>query len=212
MNEFKKISKNELQKIKKILIIQTAFIGDVILITPLVSAARKLFPESVIDVMVIPQASNIFENNPKINSIIPFDKREHKFLHFLKTLKEIRKKKYNAVLTPHSSVTTALLMYFAGIPIRIGFARWSAQHFLTHRMRHLKGKLKIEKNLHLLSPFSDEKFPVQTELFPTQEMFESAESSLAELTASSEKIIAVAPGSNWFTRKDGLSLTMKNLL
>ncbi len=64
-------------------------------------------------------------------------------------------------------LTTALLMFSARIPIRVGFARWSSQYLLTHKPLHLKGKLKIEKNLNLLTAFKSAKFSIQTELFPT---------------------------------------------
>ncbi len=66
----------------KILIIQTAFLGDVILITPLIKAAKKLFPESVLDVLVIPQTYGVLQHNLYINEILIFDKRKNKILNF----------------------------------------------------------------------------------------------------------------------------------
>ena len=49
----------------------------------------------LLDVMVIPQASNLLENNPNINSIIEFDKRKNKFSAFIKTLRLLKKNKYD---------------------------------------------------------------------------------------------------------------------
>lgn len=196
-----KLRKDEIDKIDKILIIQTAFIGDVILITPLVRETKLLFPDAKIDVMVIPQTSNILENNPHINSIILFDKRENKLKSFLKTLKIIRANKYTLALSPHSSFTTALLIWLGNIDIRVGFARWSAQYFLTHRIPHLRNTFKIKKNLHLLSIFSDKEYNIQTEMFPSDEMNSNAKKLLAPLKSNTKKIIAVAPGSNWFTKR-----------
>lgn len=209
MNDIKKYDHNEQNVFNRILVIQTAFIGDVILITPLISAVKKIFPESLLDVMVIPQAANILENNPKINSVILFDKRTNKISAFLETLRILKTNNYDAALTPHSSITTALLMYLAGIPVRIGFARWTAQFLLTHRLPHLKGKLKIEKNLHLVSPFSKRKFSVQTELFPSQQIFKKADEIISDLKINVKNIIAVAPGSNWFTKRWPLSYYKK---
>jgi heptosyltransferase-2 len=188
-------------KIKKILVVQTAFIGDVILITPLLSAIKQLCPEALIDVMVIPQASNVLENNPSINSIIVFDKRSNKLKSFLNNLTLLKKNKYDVAITPHSSVTTALLLVLSRIKIRIGFRRYFAQKFLTHRVPHIKNKLKIEKNLHLLSVLTDKQFSVQTEMYPTIEMQHKADSILSEMKKKSFKIVAVAPGSNWFTKR-----------
>ncbi len=188
-------------KIEKILVVQTAFIGDVILITPLIREIKKIFPNALLDVMVIPQASNLLENNPNINSIIEFDKRKNKFSAFFKTLNLLRKNKYDLAISPHSSFTSAILMLLSQIKYRVGFARWTSQKFLTHRLPHLKKTLKIKKNLHLLSIFTQKELPTQTELFPTREMFANADNLLKPLVNSSRKIIALAPGSNWFTKR-----------
>ena len=142
----------------KILIVQTAFIGDVILITPLIKAVRELYPSAELDVMVIPQTAGVLKNNPNIDKIILFDKRENKVLSFIKTLLQLRKNKYNIAITPHSSMTTALLLYYAGIPMRIGFDRWKAAKYLTHKVPHPKGIHKTKKNLSLLTILSDKKF------------------------------------------------------
>ena len=54
-------SEKDKSKIKRILLIQTAFIGDVVLITPVIREIKNIFPNSLLDVMVIPQASGLLE-------------------------------------------------------------------------------------------------------------------------------------------------------
>lgn len=185
----------------RILIIQTAFIGDVILITPLIRAIKELYPSALLDVMVIPQTATILKNNPHINNLLLFDKRKNKIVSFIKTLIKLRKKKYNIVFTPHSSMTTALLIYYADIPTRVGFDRWSAKKYLTHKVPHLEHVHKTKKILELLTPFSDMVFPIQTELFPSKEMGKNAAQLLEKFKKNSKKTIAIAPGSVWFTKK-----------
>ncbi len=185
----------------KILLVQTAFIGDVILITPLIKAIKELYPNSILDVMVIPQTADILAYNPNINKIITFDKRKNKIISFTKTLLLLKKKEYNLAITPHSSITTALLLKLARIPIRIGFDRWNAAKYLTHKVPHLDNIHKINKNLELLKPLSDKVFSIQTELFPTDEMFVKAKNLVAKVSTSVKKVIAIAPGSVWFTKR-----------
>jgi len=189
------------QSIKKILIVQTAFIGDAILITPLIREAKRFFPNSSIDVMVTPETSAIMLNNPNIDSLVLFNKRNSKIFSFFNTLKEIKKKNYDIAFSPHSSITTALLLFIPQIPIRIGFARWLARKFLTLKVYNIGQYHKIEKNLRLLTPFSSEKFSMQTEIFPTSEMQSKAIHLLSDMKVGCNKIIAVAPGSNWFTKR-----------
>ncbi|MBK6505390.1 MAG: glycosyltransferase family 9 protein [Ignavibacteria bacterium] len=60
---------------KKILIIQTAFLGDLILTLPLVQIAKKHLPEYSFDIVVIPSTSEILKNNPLVNNVLVYDKR-----------------------------------------------------------------------------------------------------------------------------------------
>ncbi len=186
---------------KKILIVQTAFIGDVIIITPLIKAVKKLYSNALLDVMVIPQTAGVLEHNPNINEIILFDKRKNKIISFIKTLLLLKKNKYDVAITPHSSVTTALLLKYAKIKIRVGYDRWSAAKHLTHKVPHPDGIHKTVKNLSLLSLFTEKVFSNQTELFPTITMIEKANNLLSEIKTNSNKSVAIAPGSVWFTKK-----------
>lgn len=185
----------------KILIVQTAFIGDVIIITPLIRAIKELYPTSLLDVMVIPQTAGVLKNNPNINEIILFDKRKNKITSFLKTLHQLKKNNYDIVITPHSSVTTALLLKYAKIKMRIGYDRWSAAKYLTHKVPHPDEVHKTIKNLTLLSLLTDKSFSNQTELFPSSEMLVKADMLTNELKSKTKNLIALAPGSVWFTKK-----------
>lgn len=185
----------------KILIVQTAFIGDVIIVTPLIRAIKVLYPKALLDVMVIPQTAEVLENNPNINKIVSFNKRKNKLVAFIKTLKALRKKRYDIAITPHSSITTGLLLKYANIKVRIGFDRWSAAKYLTQKVPHPDDIHKTYKNLSLLSVFTDGTFSNQTELFPTKKMFNNADNLLKELKDDSKKLIAIAPGSVWNTKR-----------
>lgn len=187
--------------IGRILIIQTAFLGDVILVTPLVRATRALFPEARIDVLVIPETAPVFATNPHVSSVLTFDKRNNKILAFVKTLREIRRARYDLAISPHSSLTTAYLMRLGGIPERVGFDRWKASRFLTSKVPHLKGVHKAVKNLHLLSVFSDREFDFETEVFPDRAMVERAVNIKKALPRPGRPVIAVFPGSIWFTKR-----------
>ena len=131
---------------KRILIIQTAFLGDVILTTPLIRETKNLFASAQIDVLVLPQTKSILENNPQINNFILLDKRNNKLGAFLKTVLKIRKNKYDLAISPHSSLTTAYLMLLGGIGARrVGFDRWHAARYLTKKVPHLQNIHKIKK-------------------------------------------------------------------
>ena len=183
---------------QNILIVQTAFIGDVILITPLIRATAELYPQAKIDVMVVSEAVKLLENNPYVNEVIVDDKRKNILLSTLQLIRKNRIKNYDLAISPHSSFRTHLILYFSHIPERIGFNRGSAAWMLTKKVEHPVGPHKIVKNLGLLKPLSEREFDLQTELFPSEKDRQKAEKLLQPL--SGKTIIAVAPGSIWQTK------------
>ena len=183
---------------QNILIVQTAFIGDVILITPLIRAVAELYPQAKIDVMVVSEAVKLLENNPYVNEVIVDDKRKNILLSTLQLIRKNRIKNYDLAISPHSSFRTHLILYFSHIPERIGFNRGSAAWMLTKKVEHPVGPHKIVKNLGLLKPLSEREFDLQTELFPSEKDRQKAEKLLQPL--SGKTIIAVAPGSIWQTK------------
>lgn len=186
---------------KQILIIQTAFLGDVILITPLIKATAQLFPGARIDALVLPQTKSILENNPHLSQILTFEKRSKKWKAFWKTVRAVRKNRYDLAISPHSSITTAYLMLLSGVKERLGFDRWHAARYLTLKVPHLQNCHKIKKNLHLLSVFSTETFSMETELFPAKADIEKYGNFFSTLNFKDRPVIALAPGSIWFTKR-----------
>lgn len=186
---------------RRILIIQTAFLGDVILITPLIRATSEVFPKARIDVLTIPETAPVLADNPHIRDTLTFDKRGNKVLAFIRTLREIRRNRYDLAISPHSSLTSAYLMRLGGIRERLGFERWRASGHLTLKVPHLKGVHKARKNLHLLSVFTDHEFDMQTEVFPDQIMVARAAKIKSGLPRPDKPVIAVFPGSIWFTKR-----------
>ena len=182
---------------QRILIIQTAFLGDTILITPLIKAIKDLFPNSKIDILIVPKNKLVFQNNPYVNKIILFNKNK-KIISFFKLLKKIKTNKYEITFLAHSSLTTTLLAYFSKIKKRIGFNRKISKYFLTDKVDFRKNCLRIEKNLDLIKIYSKKKYSLQTNLFPSQK---DSNFAIKNLSGNNNKIIAIAPGSIWKTKK-----------
>ncbi len=183
---------------KRILIIQTAFIGDVILITPLIRATRELYPEAVIDVLVVPAAAMLLQNNPYIRQVLTFPKRQNPLKALLQMRSRLRGEAYDMAISPHSSGRTHLLLYLSRIPVRVGFDRGTLPFLLTLKTPHPKGIHKIAKNLSLLKLLSPRDFGMQTELFPSETDFRKAEELLSP--TGDKRLLAMAPGSVWATK------------
>lgn len=108
------------------LVIQTAFLGDVVLTTPLVSAlAARHGP---VDVVTTPLAAPLLETHPAVRQVFPYDKRRaDRGWAGLKTLaRRLREQAYERAYLPHRSLRSAALALLARIPSRVGFSgAWS---------------------------------------------------------------------------------------
>jgi heptosyltransferase-2 len=188
---------------KKILIIQTAFIGDVILTTPLIEALSDEFPGAKIDFLTIPKSKGLLIANPKINELIIFDKREKD--RGLKGLFRIGKKlyenHYDFCLTPHRSLRSAFLTWKTKANIRIGFNTSAWKKAFSHIVTYEPANHEIERNLSLLSAIGiklENSFPV---LYQTQEDKKVVDDYLTKQNFRKKSLIAVAPGSVWPTKR-----------
>ena len=190
--------------ISRILIIQTAFLGDVILCTPLIKAARKLFPNSFISFLLIPETKNVLENNPHLNEILVYDKRgkEKGLKNFIKQVRRIKKKDFDLAIIPHRYIRSALLAYLAGIPQRIGFDKGTGSFLFTHKVTYQNDLHEVDRNLRLVKDFSHDLSDGAPELFPSPEDFSYASQLLQDAgVKENDRIVGIAPGSVWATKR-----------
>ena len=128
-----------MRSLKRILVIRTDRIGDVILSTPLIKALRKNFPRSFIAVMVRPYARDIVLGNPYLNETIIYDKygAQRPFWKSIKFAWDLKKKKFDLALILHPTNRAHLVTFLAGIKKRIGFDR-KMGFLLTDKIEHRK--------------------------------------------------------------------------
>lgn len=188
---------------KRILIIQTAFLGDVILSTPLIRALRERFPDSFISFLLIPETKKVLENNPHLNEIIVYDKRKKGGMGgFLDIKRKIKEREFDLSVIPHRSLRSALLAYISRIPERIGFDRSAGSFLFTHRIVYQPYAHEVDRNLSLLASFNKYLKDRAPELFPSTEDFSYARKLLLDSGIWEEaKIVGIAPGSVWATKR-----------
>ncbi|MEJ2636905.1 MAG: glycosyltransferase family 9 protein, partial [Calditrichia bacterium] len=104
---------------------------------------------------------------------------------------------------PHRSIRSALLIYLAGIPVRIGFDSSAGARFFTHRVHYEKNIHEIERNLKLLTPLQIYKNGRELpDLFIRDNDAEAVNEWLSRNKISEQKnIVAFAPGSVWPTKR-----------
>ena len=136
---------------KRILVTRTDRLGDVVLSTPVIRVLRKLYPGSYIAMMVRPQNKGVVANNPHLDEVIVYDKYgfNRSLLSTVKFALDLKAKKFDTAIALHPTNRTHLMLFIAGIPVRIGYDR-KMGYLLTKRIRHEKQKgEKHEADLNL---------------------------------------------------------------
>jgi lipopolysaccharide heptosyltransferase II len=182
--------------VQRILIIQTAFIGDVILATPLISEMKRLFPQAEIDVLVKKGNGPLLENDPHVHRLFQFDKKAGKVKEILRLRKEFRKRRYDLAVNLHRFGSSGILTLLSGAGKTYGFKKNPFSLFFTKRFEHQigDGTHEVERNLSLISEFGANSM-ARPVLFPGK---------VAEDVVSvykDEPYFCFAPSSVWFTKQ-----------
>lgn len=144
--------------VKKILVVRYRFIGDTILTIPFLRNLRNAYPDAQIDMLVAPKSGEVIENCPYVNNFIYFDTtRKHKYENteekrktFFSYVKLLKEKKYDKAYVLKRSLSSAILVFLAGIKERIGFDTEKRGFLLTKKVKYDKNKHESECFLDVL--------------------------------------------------------------
>jgi heptosyltransferase-2 len=145
---------------KRILVMRYRFIGDTVLTVPFLRNLREAFPAAHIDLMLEPFSGQVLRGCPYVDEVIPF---EFKTIHtyssrsersritgYIYYLRLIRDRNYDAVFVLKRSLSSALLVWAAGIPRRIGFATEGRRLFLTDPVPYRQDQHEVQNFLDCL--------------------------------------------------------------
>jgi heptosyltransferase-2 len=131
-----------LNSYNKILVTQTVFVGDLVLTLPLLQHLRFAYPKAAIDVLVLRGMEELLVSHPAVSSVLVYDKngRDKGLLGIWRVVQGLRKQKYSMALVPPGSIRTAIAVFLARIPRRIGTDQSSG-------LLLFKGRVKFPREL-----------------------------------------------------------------
>ena len=188
---------------EKILIIQTAFIGDAILTLPMIQKLNEFFPNSQIDVVAIPSTAEIFSASPFVNEVIVLDKKnKHKsYWALIRFSKELRSRNYSRVYSPHRSFRSSFIVMNLNTKETYGFSTSSFKHVYKHLIDYKTTNHEVQRNLDLIGyKYDEETWRIQPDVEIPKTGVQKVEKYFANLDSKRE-FIAIAPGSIWNTKK-----------
>lgn len=180
----------------KILIIQTAFIGDVILATAVIEKLHRFYPDAEIDVLVRKGNETLFTGHPFIGHVLVWNKQQGKFRNLLSLASSVRKSKYTHVINLHRFASSGFITGFSGATEKIGFNKNPLSFLFTKKIKHeiANGKHEVNRNLELIEHLTDTSF-VAPRIYPTSADWDSVK------RFKTGTYICVAPASVWFTKQ-----------
>ncbi len=187
----------------KILLVQTGFLGDVLLSTPVISGLRMILPHAEISVLTTPQAKPFLESHPELHEVLVFDKRGSAsgLRGLMRLSNELRTRDFSLVVSLHKSYRTAVLLMLSGIKRRLGFREAALWWTYTKTIRRKHLPHEVLRNLVILELLGARlaDLPKQMSLHPGTAAEEEAAQLLSGFPDS--KLIGIAPGSVWATKR-----------
>jgi lipopolysaccharide heptosyltransferase II len=186
---------------KRILVVRTDRMGDMILSTPVLKALRLAYPNAYLAVLVRPYTREVVQGNPYIDEVIVYDKEKYdrNLLRFLSFIGLIRKRRFDCALVLHPTNRDHLITFLSGIRRRIGYDR-KMGFLLSDRIVHDKQQGTRHESDYALDMV---RFlgidPQEKEFFVPvdQEAEKWAEGMLADAgIKASDRIVVINPGAS----------------
>jgi heptosyltransferase II len=184
---------------KKFLLIQTAFIGDVVLATALAEKLHGFFPDADIDFMLRKGSESLLEQHPFIRKIWVWDKKGQKYGGLFRLWLSVRKEKYDNVINLQRFGATGFLTAFSGAGKTAGFDKNPFSILFSRRIPHVistpdRPLHEIDRNQMLIADITDHN-TAKPRLYPSD----------ADMVIVSQykqqPYLCIAPASVWFTKQ-----------
>ncbi len=184
----------------KFLMIQTAFIGDVVLATPLVEKLHRLFPDAQLDFVLRKGNEKLLVGHPHVRQVLVWDKKKNKYQGLWRLMRQIRAERYDVVINCQRFAASGLLTICAGAKQTVGFAKNPFSRLFSRRLPHQFGIAgqpihEVERNLRLIEHLTDASFE-PPKLYPA-----AADFAKAKQLTNGSPYVCLAPTSVWFTKQ-----------
>ena len=117
-------------EIKRVVVRGTNWVGDSVMTIPALRALRRILPEARITLVLRPSAKGIFADVDFIDEVLVYDRRNA--LSVFSQIKEWKRRRFDLAVLFQNAFEAALIPFFAGVPLRLGYATESRQALLTH--------------------------------------------------------------------------------
>ncbi|MDX6768138.1 MAG: glycosyltransferase family 9 protein [Elusimicrobiota bacterium] len=190
---------------RRVLVVQSAFLGDSLLTVPLLRRLRELLPGTRLSVLTLPGTVEIFKG-PWVDEVLVDDKRgaDGGLLGPWRVAARLKAERFDLAVIPHRSLRSALVAKLAGIPRRVGFSTSAGRFLLTDTVPFTWLMHDLERNLALLLPLGGGAAPERGEsrYLDAPPMTKSLAQRLLDAGVDpGARLAGVHPGAAWATKR-----------
>jgi heptosyltransferase-2 len=184
------------------LVVQTSFLGDMVLTTPLLA---ELATRGPVDVVATPANAALLAHHPAVREVIVFDKRRSArgIGGLSRIATRLRDAGYGTAYLAQGSMRSATLARLAMIPERVGFESSAGRWLYTRRVPYRDDLHHAERLWQLAMPAGAraEAGALRPRLYPGEEHRAAVDTALRGSSAEHTRFVALAPGSVWATKR-----------
>jgi heptosyltransferase-2 len=141
-----KVNTIKSEKINRLLIFSTNWIGDAVMTTPALAAVRSTFFRAEITLVGNPTMAELFRHHPHLDTILVYDKKaQHRGIAgFARFSRQLRRQKFDLAIFFQNAFKAALTAKLAGVPLRAGYRTDGRGPLLSHAV----SVGEMERRLH----------------------------------------------------------------
>jgi len=203
----------EFDKIDRILIRGTNWIGDVVMTFPAIAAVRETLPHARITVLVKPWVADLVTMHPAVDEVMIYERpgRHEGIGGLWRLARELRLRRFDAAILLQNAIEAAIIARLAGIPVRAGYSTDARGLLLTHPVRRTEDIKTVHQSLYYLEMLKALGFRSSdrtARIVPAEQDREAVQRRLSEYGISGRRpIIGLAPGAaygpakRWFPER-----------
>jgi len=185
---------------QKILVIQTAFIGDVVLATSILEELHAALPDAELHFMVRKGNEGLLNGHPYLHKTWVWNKQKNKLGNLRRMRKAVRREKFDIVVNVQRFFATGFLTAFSGAKQKIGYNKNPLSFLFTKRVPHVISTPEhpiheIDRCHELIKDITGVSHAFKPRLYPTPEDYEKVK------PYKDAPYVCIAPASVWFTKQ-----------
>ncbi len=185
----------------KLLVIQTAFTGDVVLATAVLEKLHLQYPAAQIDFLLRKGNEGLLASHPFITNLIVWDKSTQKRTNLFKIAMRVRREQYSHVINLHRFSSSGLITFLSGAKYKAGFDKNPFAFCYTKKVRHSISAAytenpvhEVQRNQMLIADITDHNAAMPA-LYPS----DGDRGQITQYQAG--PYICIAPSSVWYTKQ-----------